>query len=145
MNNRVISIDADTTAFEIANKMMSVKVSAVLVMDSGRYIGILTERDLTSQVTAKDSIPSKTPATAIMSTPLVSIANDSPIEEAAKLMLSSRIRHLAVTREGEITGVITATDILRFVRDTLSRGERIPPSILKVLYSPEEPTEENIA
>lgn len=48
-------------------------------MDSGKPVGILTERDLTRQVCAKDSLPSKTPATVIMSAPLVLVDKDLPI------------------------------------------------------------------
>ena len=59
MSNNLVTIDSDTTAFEIANKMLEKRVSAVVVMDSGKPVGILTERDLTRQVCAKDSLPRK--------------------------------------------------------------------------------------
>ena len=86
MSKNLVMIDSNTTAFEIANKMLKGQASAVIVMDSGKPVVILTERDLTRQVCGKDSFPSKTPATVRMSTPLISVGKDLPIERAAEAM-----------------------------------------------------------
>jgi CBS domain-containing protein len=143
MNNRLVTIDSDTSALEIANRMLEKQVSAVVVVDSGKPVGILTERDLTRQVIAKDCPPSKTPATAIMSTPLVSVDQDSPIERAAEAMTKNGIRHLAVEDRGKIIGMITTTDLSRYVKEKLLAEERISHSVLEVLYPSEEPSEES--
>jgi CBS domain-containing protein len=143
MSNNLVTIDSDTTAFEIANKMLEKRVSAVVVMDSGKPVGILTERDLTRQVCAKDSLPSKTPATVIMSSPLVSIDKDLPIERAAEAMAKNGIRHLVVEDGNKIIGMITTTDLSRYVKEKLQDKERVSSSILELLYSSEEPSEEN--
>lgn len=145
MSNNLVTIDSDTTAFEIANRMLEKRVSAVIVMDSGKPVGILTERDLTRQVCAKDSPPSKTPATVIMSTPLVSVGKDLPIERAAEAMAKNGIRHLAVEdgNNNNIIGMITTTDLSRYVKEKLPDKERVSHSILELLYPSEEPSEEN--
>lgn len=143
MSNNLVTIDSDTTAFEIANRMLEEKVSAVVVMDSGKPVGILTERDLTRQVCAKDSLPSKTPATVIMSTPLVSVGKDLPIERAAEAMAKNGIRHLVVEDGNKIIGMITTTDLSRYVKEKLRDKERVSHSILELLYPSEEPSEEN--
>jgi signal-transduction protein with cAMP-binding, CBS, and nucleotidyltransferase domain len=142
-NKNLVTIDSDTTAFEIANKMLEKRVGAVIVMDSGQPVGILTERDLTRQVCAKDTLPSKTPATAIMSSPIVSIDKDLPIERAAQDMLKNNIRHLAVQEGDKIIGMITTTDLSRYIKEKLPDKECISGSILEVLYSSEEPSEES--
>lgn len=143
MSNNLVTIDSDTTAFEIANRMLEERVSAAIVMDSGKPVGILTERDLTRQVCAKDSLPSKTPATVIMSTPLVSVGKDLPIERAAEAMAKNGIRHLVVEDGNKIIGMITTTDLSRYVKDKLPDKERVSHSILELLYSSEEPSEGN--
>jgi CBS domain-containing protein len=143
MSNRLVTIDSDTSAFEIANRMLEKQVSAVIVVDSGKPVGILTERDLTRQVVAKDSPPSKTPATVIMSTPLVSVNKDSPIERAAEAMAENGIRHLAVEDDSKIIGMITTTDLSRYVKEKLLDKERVSHPILEVLYPSEEPSEES--
>jgi len=143
MSNRLVTVESDTNAFEIANKMMEEQVSAIIVVDSGKFVGILTERDLTRQVCAKDSPPSKTPATAIMTTPLVSVDKDSRIEMAAESMAKNKIRHLVVKDNDKIIGMITTTDLSRYVKDKLSGEEGVSHSILEALYPSEEPSEES--
>jgi signal-transduction protein with cAMP-binding, CBS, and nucleotidyltransferase domain len=139
-----VTIESDTSAFEIAIKMLELNVSAVVIMDSGRHVGIVTERDLTRQVVAKDSLPSKTPATAIMSAPLVTISKDSTIETAAATMIRKAVRHLAVQDGDIIVGMITGTDLFKYVKDSTLARRVISPSVLEVLYSAEESTEENL-
>ncbi|HKZ62445.1 MAG TPA: CBS domain-containing protein [Nitrososphaera sp.] len=141
MSNKLVTIDSDTTALEIANKMLEKQVSAVIVVDSGKPVGILTERDLTRQVIAKDSPPSKTPATVIMSTPLISVDKDAPIERAAEAMAKNGVRHLAVEDDSKIIGMITTTDLSRYVKEKLLDKERVSRPILEVLYPSEEPSE----
>lgn len=143
MSSKLVTIDSDTSALEIANRMLEKQVSAVLVVDSGKPVGILTERDLTRQVIAKDCPPSKTPATAIMSTPLVAVDKDSPIERAAEAMTKNGIRHLAVEDGNKIIGMITTTDLSRYVKEKLLDKEHISRPVLEVLYPSEEPSEEN--
>jgi CBS domain-containing protein len=143
VSDRLVTIDSDPSALEIANRMLEKHVSAVIVEDSGKPVGILTERDLTRQVIAKDCPPSKTPATVIMSTPLISIEQKSPIERAAEAMAKNGIRHLAVEDRGKLIGMITTTDLSRYVKEELLAEERISHSVLEVLYPSEEPSEEN--
>ena len=144
MSNKLVTIESDTTAFEIANRMMLQKrISAVIVMDSAKPAGIITERDLTRQVCAKDSPPSKTPATVLMSTPLGSVDKNSTIERAAEAMARNAIRHLAVEDGNKIIGMITTTDLSRYVKEKLLDKERVSRPILEVLYPSEEPSEEN--
>lgn len=104
MRKNLVTIDSDTTAFEIANKMLEGQASAVIVRDSGKPVGILIECDLTRQVCVKDSLPSKTPATVIMSTPLISVCKDLPIERAAEAMAKNGIRYLAIEDGNNIIG-----------------------------------------
>lgn len=137
-------IKGDSSAQEIAKKMAEAKVSAVVIEDSGRPVGILTERDLARQVCAKDLVASKTPATAIMSAPVVSVDEGASIEEAAGLMVKNRVRHLAVERNGKIAGMITATDLARYLAGMAvkGKGQRQLSSILAAFFPYEEPWEE---
>lgn len=143
MSPQPVTIESETSAFDIANKMLAKKVSSVIVVDRGKPIGILTERDLTRQVCANDSPPRKTPAASIMSTPLVSVDKNLAIEKAADVMLKNNVRHLAVVEGKKIVGVITTTDFSRYLVDKLSGTEHVSRPALQVLYSLEEPTEEN--
>lgn len=79
-----------------------------------------------------------------MSTPLVSVGKDLPIERAAEAMAKNGIRHLAVeVGNNNIIGMITTTDLSRYVKEKLPDKERVSHSILELLYPSEEPSEEN--
>jgi signal-transduction protein with cAMP-binding, CBS, and nucleotidyltransferase domain len=142
----LVVIRGDSSAQEVAKRMAEAKVSAVVIEDSGRPVGILTERDLARQVCAKDLVASKTPATAIMSAPVVAVDERATIEDAAGLMMKNRLRHLAVERDGKIAGMITATDLARYlgrmaVKEKGEGNEQLS-NVLAAFFPYEEPWEE---
>ncbi len=137
MSKDIVKIDADKSVQEVANIMAKRNISSLLVEDNGKLIGILTERDLVRNVCAKDLLASKTPAISIMSAPVATASKNSTVERAADLMVKNKIRHLAVQDDyGNITGVITVTDLARYLRRKLPSTD---PEILEAIYAYEEP------
>jgi CBS domain-containing protein len=137
MSRDIVKISADKNIQEVANIMAERNISSILVEDSGKIIGILTERDLVRNVCAKDLLASKTPAVSIMSAPVATTSKSSLVERAADLMVRNKIRHLAVKDNyGNITGVITATDLARYLRRKLPPTD---PEILEAIYAYDEP------
>lgn len=133
MSKKLVSAKADSSAREVAQLMAEKGVSSVILKDGGKIVGIITERDLARNVCAKDGKASKTPATAIMSMPVQTIAKSSAVEVAAKLMAEGGIRHLAVENGGKIAGMVTATDLARHLRKRLDvSGPEL--EILTALY-----------
>ena len=74
-------------------------------------MGVVTDRDFAIKITA-NNLPFDTPAEKIMSSPLVTINHNELISAAAERMTSKKIRKLAVTENGKIVGVVTATDLV---------------------------------
>jgi CBS domain-containing protein len=112
MSKQLITIDADSSAFEAAKKMSEKIVSSIVITDNDKIVGILTERDLIKQVCAADLQASKTPLTSIMSAPLIAIDKDSAVEEAADIMIKNKIRHLGVrdsnsNNNSQIIGIVS--------------------------------------
>ena len=137
MSRDIVKISADKSIQEVANIMAERNISSILVEDSGKIIGILTERDLVRNVCAKDLLASKTPAVSIMSAPIATASKSSLVERAADLMVRNKIRHLAVEDNyGNITGVITATDLAHYLRRKLPPTD---PEILEAIYAYDEP------
>lgn len=137
MSKDIAKIGADKSVQEVADLMAKRNISSVLVEDNGKIIGILTERDLVRNVCAKDLLASKTPAASIMSAPVATVNKDSLVERAADLMVKNKIRHLALEDDyGNIIGVITATDLARYLRRKLPPTD---PEILEAIYAYEEP------
>ena len=144
MSKRLVTLGADSTALDAAKEMSKNIVSSIILIDSDKIIGIVTERDLIKNVCAKDLLSSKTPLAAIMSTiPLITINKDLFVEEAARTMIKNKVRHLAVEENAShrIIGIISSTDLTRFLVDKLKLDFHIS-SLIKDLYSQEEPIEE---
>lgn len=112
MSSPVLSIDSELTVQEAAQQMHSKKVGALLVRVHDKYVGILTETDLTGKVIAKGLNPETTMVSSIMTKPILSMDRYLPIEEAEGFMKNKKIRHLAVTEEDEIVGMLSVKDLV---------------------------------
>jgi CBS domain-containing protein len=111
VSRRLVTVDWNSSIQEIAKIMADKRISAVVLADRGRPVGILQERDLARQVCAEDLTPSKTSATALISGPVVAVDGDSTLEDAAEQMVRNGVRHLAVKDAShKLVGMITATD-----------------------------------
>jgi signal-transduction protein with cAMP-binding, CBS, and nucleotidyltransferase domain len=143
MSKWLVTLSADSTAFDAAKEMSTKVTSSIITTDTGKTVGIVTERDLVKQVCAKDLLSSKIPLTAIMSSPLITINKNLLVEEAARIMIKNRVRHLAVegVNDHHIIGLVSSTDLTRFLMDKLEPGSDTS-SLLKALYWEEEPLEE---
>lgn len=134
MSKKLVSVDADSSAQKVAQAMAKKGVSSAILKDGDRIVGIITERDLARNVCAKDGTASKTPATAIMSTPVQTVSKSAQVEMAAKVMVDAGVRHLAVEdARRNIVGMLTTTDLARHLRKKLDvSGAEL--EILEALY-----------
>lgn len=102
-------IAASATVRQAAQAMQQARVGSILV--ASEPPGIVTDRDLRGRVLAAALGPD-TPVVQIMSRPLITVAADALAFTALRVMLDANIHHLAVTEEGKIIGVISASDLL---------------------------------
>jgi signal-transduction protein with cAMP-binding, CBS, and nucleotidyltransferase domain len=86
----------------------------VLVKNGKEFIGIITERDLTQKVVGKGLDPKTMPVTETMSSRLITLDVEQPAIEANQFMAKHKIRHLAVTVEGKIEGILSVKDLVAF-------------------------------
>ncbi len=109
-------VDGTLAVIEATKLMSDKKIGSVLVKDSqGSIGGVFTERDVVRRVVANGVDPGKTSVKDVMSTPLITVRADTPIDEAARLMTEKRIRRLPVIEGGKIVGVVTDRDVIRTV------------------------------
>ncbi len=113
MSHDVRSIHRAATIKEAGRLLQKYRVGSLLVDDGSRYIGIVTDSDLSRKAVAKGLDPNTTTVMACMSKPVVSIEESEPLEEAMALMKREGIRHLAVTADRSIIGVLSISDLLR--------------------------------
>ncbi len=113
MSHDVRSVHKDAPLKEAGRLLQKWKVGSLLVDDGSRYLGIITDTDLSRRAVAKGLDPNATAVKSCMSKPVISIEDDEPLATAIALMKQKAIRHIAVTEDGTIIGVLSVSDILR--------------------------------
>ncbi|MDH5697251.1 MAG: CBS domain-containing protein [Nitrosopumilus sp.] len=111
MTRALITVKLSTTALQVAKMMAEGGIGAVFVQDDGNPVGIVTDRDFATRVSA-NNLPFDSPVGKIMSSPLITINHNEPISSAAERITSKKIRKLAVTENGKIVGILTSTDLV---------------------------------
>jgi signal-transduction protein with cAMP-binding, CBS, and nucleotidyltransferase domain len=128
MSANVNVFENESTAIEVVKAMSDCDVDYVIVVQSRKPTGIITERDVIVRMLTQGLDPSVVIARAIYTNPLVTIEETATVEEAAKLMKEWKIKHLPVTRNGKIAGMLTYLDIAFNVPELLPA--------MKELYRP---------
>ena len=113
MSHDVRSVHKDASLKEAGRLLQKWKVGSLLVDDGSRYLGIITDTDLSRKAVAKGMDPNTAAVKSCMSKPVISIEDDEPLATAIALMKKKAIRHIAVTEDGTIIGVLSVSDILR--------------------------------
>jgi len=111
------TISPDATLLDAAWLMRDAKVGALVVEEAGRYSGIVSESDLVRRGMAESRPAHETLVRAVMTCPLLSIDSASSAHEASEKMAEHGIRHLAVSEEGQIVGIISVRDLLRYFKN----------------------------
>ncbi len=138
MSDGMVTLDSKSSFLDVAKTMSNRNVSSVAITENGKIIGILTERDIVKIVTHETEIERAT-AASLMVPPLVSISKNSSLLRAAKLMSQNRIRHLFVEDQydNKIIGIVTSTDLVRYLKRVLSSPEA-ELMLLEALYPSED-------
>ena len=117
MNRSIRTIRPEATLVEAATLMCNARVGAALVLSEGGYVGVVSEADLVRKAMAYGKDPSVTPVRAVMSSPLITIEIDRSAHDASDLMAEHGIRHLPVTQDGQIVGMLSVRDLLRYFKN----------------------------
>ena len=123
MTQKLETIKSSASAQDAAKRMSDKRISSLVVTDKTDIaIGIVTERDLVRRICVHDASSKHTIVEQIMSSALVTIDADSPIEVAADIMLQNNVRHLLVIQDNDTNkpvGIITPSDFVGYLKDNL--------------------------
>ena len=114
MISPILSIDKESTVQEAAQFMVSHNIGSVLIKEFEEYVGIVTETDLTRKVLGKGLNPESTSIAEIMTSPILTMDRYLPVEEANRFMHKNKIRHLGVTEEDKIIGILSVKDLVAY-------------------------------
>jgi CBS domain-containing protein len=111
----VWSIAPEAMVFDAIQMMNEKNVGALLVIDKGKLVGIISERDYTRKVALKGKSSKQTPVREILSDHLVHVSPSHTVEECMRLMTDHRIRHLPVLEKDRIIGVVSIGDLVNWI------------------------------
>lgn len=112
MTKGIQKVDADMSVKDVAKIMKAKKIGSIVVEKNKELIGIVTETDIVRRLVADEKNPEATPVKAIMSSPLLTVDIEKSIIDANDLMDKNHVRHLGVTDEGKVVGLVSCRDMM---------------------------------
>lgn len=113
----VIGVTPSTTVLDALKLMADNNIGSLLVIESGEYRGLMTERDYARKVILVGKASVDTKVGDIMSTDLPQIAPETSVEVCMQLMSSRNIRYLPVFADGHLHGIVSVNDVIKAVID----------------------------
>jgi CBS domain-containing protein len=118
MTSNPVSIEADSPVAEAARIMKKEDVGIVPVVEGGRLVGTVTDRDLATRIVAEGKDPQSVSVQEIASTDLVTIYPQQHLNEALHLMANHQVRRLPVVeQDGRLVGIVAQADVAREADD----------------------------
>lgn len=111
---KVHSVGPTATVVEAVDAMNDASVGALMVLDAGEPVGIISERDLLRRVVGKRLDPAVTKVSDVMTRDLVVVKPDVDVEDAMAVVSEKRVRHLPVVEGGKLVGVVSSGDLTRW-------------------------------
>ncbi len=108
-------IDPDRTTYEALQIMASKDIGAVAVLDQGRLVGLLTERDYARRIVLEGKKSRNTPVRDTMCSRLYTVDPDKTVEDCMAIMTDNHIRYIPVMDNDEFVGLISMGDVVKTV------------------------------
>lgn len=112
---KIVKVDRDVSVKTAAEMMRDNGIGSTFITSGEEIIGILTDTDLVRRVVASGADPLTTTVERIMSAPIASIDGNRTLLDANDLMAKQHIRHLGITKDGELVGMISVRDLVVFL------------------------------
>lgn len=110
---QVFSIGPDEPVLRAMEVMATREIGALLVMEQGEAIGVVSERDYARKVVLMNRSSRDTPVRDIMSSPVISVAPSDTIQRCMQIMTEERVRHLPVVSGGKVLGMLSIGDLVK--------------------------------
>lgn len=112
MNKNPKSVGPKTSIASAAKTMRTARVGSLFVKKGKRLVGVVTDTDIVRRAVAGGKPLGKLTVEKIMTTPICTIEGSQSIDDAQDMMADLGVRHLGVTKNGEISGVVSVRDLL---------------------------------
>ena len=110
--SNIYSITSGVSVYDALKVMGEKNIGALLVMEDGNLLGIISERDYARKIILKGKTSHETLVKEIMTEKVITVSLDDNIEKCMELMSERKVRHLPVMKDDKVTGVISITDVV---------------------------------
>ncbi len=110
----VLKVDAEASALDAVRQMIGANIGSLLVTDGDEVTGLVTERDYLRRVAEEGRTDEGVTVREIMSSPLIVVSPETEIDECMAVMTDRRIRHLPVVENGDVVGIVSIGDVVKF-------------------------------
>ena len=122
MNRNVKTVRPEDTVKYAAQIMNENRIgSLVVVSGTGEVIGIITERDILTDVVATGRSADEVKVSEIMTKNIITITPDKTLEEAGDIMTKNKIKKLPVVEAGRLVGIVTASDLVAYEKNLIEK------------------------
>lgn len=116
-NEVIFTVPPDITVYRAIELMCQRNIAAIIVEEHGRLSGIFTERDYARKVVLKGRSSKETLIRELMTLDPITVTSENTVEECMALMTERNIRHLPVVDCGNLVGVVSVGDLIRFINE----------------------------
>ncbi len=120
MTRDVKVVRPDSSVKEVVAAMNRFNIGSIVVVQDGRPVGVISERDVLRRVVEPCLSPEAITAEQVMTSPVYTICETAGMDEVAELMAEKKIRKIPVTRNERLVGIVTFTDIVKKVLSMIS-------------------------
>jgi CBS domain-containing protein len=115
----VETVAADSSLFEVVQRLGEKRIGALPVVEDGRIVGIVSERDVIYCMREHGRDALDWPASRAMSSPAITVDSQTNVLDALALITERRIRHLPVVDRGQIRGIVSIGDLVKYRMDRI--------------------------
>ncbi|SFP53761.1 CBS domain-containing protein [Sphingomonas rubra] len=116
---QIVTITTDATVGEAVALLAKRGIGAVPVMDGATVAGIFSERDVLRELARQGADALDRPVSTVMTTPAITVSRDQAVIGALSLMTHRRIRHLPVVEAGQLVGLVSIGDLVKYRIDRI--------------------------
>jgi CBS domain-containing protein len=112
---QVFSVTESSSVLEALHLMMEKNISALLIVEEQKLLGIFTERDYARKIILHGKSSADTPVKEVMTADPITIKPTDSIDLCMEIMTEKHIRHLPVANEGQLLGMVSIGDVVKFI------------------------------